>query len=1203
MSVSVFRFPTKIEASIEYSVVSQSAFLGDGAISTPIPCGRYVAESWQLETIAKTETEKNAILNTLLNNAGSKDFSWRLREPYFNENNIQITPDEYGDFVSERWEENRLGENCWSFTLNIEKTDIYKLDECVLRAPDLSEDLPILPLNLYRTSPTQSYETKLIKNQYDNGIIERREYGYNAVRDKWELSANLNEQKKEEIVQFLKDRCGASFGFKPTANSATRSYNCLNWRLTWLGWNYWTITLTLEGNANLFRQSYIKELSQLFDFYDNEDAIRGAIASDLTDLDAMINASPNFINTYTRNTVPFLITADYEVINNFHPNILGRGGYFPSAAFPTEAQAVAMRSAIKAHLVTGNTAFRQMAINYGNALLNRFYPVPIPSNWAEANGIRIPHWLRFKNYRSVNFPLKGAIAVDPLSYGYFDLVINFVNGEGTIPTGSPNFGNLLSNVYRVYPAADRLLWRNVYAQPIGGFWHEIDYWVSWNENGINTRYFSDTESPGGRTPVSTSEPVGKIKLTSSFTGAAKVVYAARTGYVAAPGESLLLEPFPMWRTLRADEALGAIDIFPWAHEGYDLLYQVTNDTKWNTARACTEYTEQIAAIVINPSAWYKKDDSPNAFAYAGSQFIPVPDTRGYTASRVTTGAFKDYLRVDIDNSPEPFPSGEYQNFAVQILAASGMTVTVEAGASTPTELEIVLSLSQDPFDFSLYYVARLGVGANTPTSRTFALNEFLLWDLNITSWHPYIAETPIYDYAGLGGAVLEKSRLETLINEIPRNVWKIRLDRNNGFVGAGFVMLGIRPRFPLRIFMKHSGACDFKATIGGVEYFCPIPSTPDWALITLNATQFEDFNNNKPSTSSTIEDLQIVPSSNTVTETWIWYIGSEPKQIQAPAQTYKAAIATRIKTAHSLYVGDFFATGSPTEDLAYGDSAVVFTANAESDGQGGQFIAAWRGLKATGYQYPAYYVRTQQWRRLRGVLQFLLDAQEARKQKLGFYYTFESAFVTPYWDNIEYSENGELNVWVSKFSDPNYFWVGYSVRPLESVAEAWYRLITGDHPGMAPPDRDELIKKCKTICDRYAFWLSSFYVRRRKYSPPTIFFDTEEPTATYHEPHAASFYLGFSVYALLAGGNKALYWRLLKASYNYIQDSFVSSGVMAGSFAGLQPDFTEGSFTGKEYFGFWHFEILERLCLLKQKKDALPYPKCVYFIKKGSFQL
>jgi phage-related protein len=1201
--MSIFQLKIRVNARVSYEVRSRITSLGDGADSVGVPCGRFVAEVWTIDTIVATEEERDRIDEELRSRIGVTDFQWRLRSPYIDEDGLTITPDEYGDFVCEGWVESRLGESCWQFALTFERSDIYELDECVLRSPDLADDLPLLDLHLYWNQPQQEWRSQLIKNQYDGGVIERREYGYNAVRDSWQLSANLHEARKDAIVQFLKDRCGNHFGFKPTPSSLVRSYACTQWECAWLGGQYWQVSIAMTGNHNPFKESYVKTLSTLFDFYDNEQDIRDAIVATFSDLDSMLAIAPEFINSYTRNTVPFIATADYEVVNNFHPNILGRGGYFPSSAFPTEAQSIAMRDCCKAYLATGDDRWRTMAINFGNSMLSRFYPVAIPSNWTEADGIRIPHWLRFKNYRSVNFPLKGAIAEDPLSYGYFDLVVSFTNGEGLVSSGSPNFGDLLSNVYRVYPAGDRLLWKNVYAVPLGGFSYAIDYWVSWNENGINTRYYSDTESPGGRSPEPTSEPVGKIKLATDYTGSAKVVYASRTGYVAAPGESMYLEPYPMWRSLREGEALGAIDIFPWAHEGYALLYQITGDSKWLTAKNCTEYTEAIAANVINPSAWYKKDDSPNALAYAGSQFIPVPETRGYATSRVTSGGLKDYLRIDIDSSPDPFPSGEYQNYAVQILAVDNMTVTSEVACSVSTELEIVLSLSSNPFDFSRYYVARLAIAPNIPASRTFALNEFLLWDINVTSWHPYIAESPVYDYSGSGGVVLEKVRVESAIAGVPRNVWKIRLDRNSGFVGAGFVMLGIRPRFPLQIYMKHSGPAEFKATIGDKEYFCNIPSAADWGLVTIASNQFKDEDNRSPSTSSAIADLQIVPTSSSVTETWIWYIGQPPKTIDPPAQTYKAAIVTRVKTAHTLYVGDFYATGSPTEDLAYGDSAVVFTANAETDGQGGQFIAAWRGLKASGYQYPAYYVRTAQWRRLRGVLQFLLDAQEARKQKLGYYSSFESAFVTPYWDNIEYSETGELNVWVAKFSDPNYFWVGYSVRPLESVAEAWYRLVSGEHPGAAPSDRTELIKECKLICDRYAFWLSSFYVRRRKYSPPTIFYETEEPSATYHEPHAAGFYLRFATWGNLAGGNAALYLRLAKASYNYLQDSFVGLGTMAGTWSGLQPNFTEGSFTGKEYFGFWNFENINALSLLKSKKDALRYPKCVYFIKTGSFQL
>ncbi|NEP62324.1 MAG: hypothetical protein F6K31_36235, partial [Symploca sp. SIO2G7] len=611
------------------------------------------------------------------------------------------------------------------------------------------------------------------------------------------------------------------------------------------------------------------------------------------------------------------------------------------------------------------------------------------------------------------------------------------------------------------------------------------------------------------------------------------------------------------------------------------------------------------ATVINPSSWYKKEDSPNPFSYPGSQVIAVPSDRIYTASRVTGGDKLNWLQVDVATHTDPYPSAELQNFAVAVYMARESTVYVEAACSEPTELEVVLSLSKDPFDFSLYYVARLAVpGLGIPIGRTFTPAEFLLWDTANTSWHPHIADNAVYTYQGDGGSATT-SIVTEIINGIPRQVSRIDLygfTMFGGYAGSGLVLIGAVPKFPLRIYVKHEGTdgtARIAVTVDGTKYYY-ILEKADWQELVLPAVVFRNvFGDDSTPANDIITGIEIIAAFGSTT-TWIWWTSAAPNELPAPVQTYKAALVSRITGTHTFWSGDFTAINSPSEQLKYSPGVVPFTANTVGDGQGGQVIDAWRGIPMSGYQYPAYYVKRGYWDRLDQVLNFLLDAQEAYREQNenNTNGPFAPAFAWGYWDAGEYSPNG-IDQWTWVAVDPNSSWEGYYCRPWESVCHAWYLLSSGQYPGLAPTNLADLVTKAGKASMQFAYWLSRFYVNRRNFQPPTDFKQTIDPEVNYHTPHFAAFALRAALYCNLAGGDPATTLRLIKASYDYLRCEYIDSGLMAGSFFKSQPTFTHNGLSYKEGFGFWMSEISQSIAELKIHKDALRYPKCVYFIKKA----
>ena len=73
-------------------------------------------------------------------------------------------------------------------------------------------------------------------------------------------------------------------------------------------------------------------------------------------------------------------------------------------------------------------------------------------------------------------------------------------------------------------------------------------------------------------------------------------------------------------------------------------------------------------------------------------------------------------------------------------------------------------------------------------------------------------------------------------------------------------------------------------------------------------------------------------------------------------------------------------------------------------------------------------------------------------------------------------------------------------------------------------------------------------------------------------------------------GDPVVTFRVLKICYDYVESQYVDSGTMLGSFSAGQPVYTEDSVNYREYFVFWHAEIIEFLALLKRHIQDVTFP-------------
>jgi phage-related protein len=1192
-----FQFNPEYGVSVNYSIFSNNKELGDCFEILGIPTGKIIEESWNL---SGTVTDLSSV-DIIQNYQGINPLEWRLRKPKpvgETTYNWELGIDNLGEYIADKWNINQIASGLWKVQFTFSKWNHWYIDECSIKDIDLLEDYPNFPFEITYNS-NRSFNIKTLTTRKNGGIETRTRYGYNSSVDTWSLSKTVSESERQLTNNFMRDLASRPFRFR------NNIYTCMAWSNTYIAPYFWQIDLSFKRSYQPFRKSALKQAAEDYDITKTKEETLAKLQESVNDtnLDLHLNGAISWLLRWQKADYPYILNAQYVLRNSFH-KVLGRGGYFPSSGAPTEAQAVITRACAYAFQVTGDVRYKNLAIACGNALLNYFYPLKIESNWTPDKGIRVPHWL----ITTESFVTKGKVSSDPLNYGFFDLILNFNNGITTIPNGSPNFGELLSDVYRVYPETDQLLWQNVYAEPLGGFWWDIEYWTS-NIllEGVIVRYYPESSQPGGKAPTQTNENPGIIKLKTNYTGTAKVVYAAYVGAVVPANTGF--EAYPMWRLLRPIEALGAIDVFPWASDAYESMTQIepTNPI-WAVAYNCNKYTEAISAEVINLTHWYKKDDVLNPFAYPGSQIVIVPkNDRIVNNSRVISGDKKDFLQVVIPTSTAQYPSIEFSNYAVTATLDDDTTVYVEVACSITTELELIISLKPNPFDFSQYYKRYLPVVANVTTIANFNKNEFILWDEAQTVWHTRIADNPIYTYKGDDGvANIVKEYPE--INGIRNEVFKITLSANGNFAGAGLVtkgiapdLLGRLPTLPFTMEYKVQGTAIIKLTIAGKEYRKTIQTT-DWVKSSFQSNEFKDFDNKTPS-GNIITNFEFV-ASPTASQVWIFWVGQEPYRLLGTLKSYKAVIVSRLKVAHTLWIGDFKPIGSPSDILPYNPGVVPFTVNVFDDGSGTrQTVEGWRGAPATGYQYPGWYVKMGYWDRLRQVLQFLEDAQEAYRQqnKNKTYGVFAPTYVWGYWDSLQL-EKGQYDFFSFQGVDPNTNWEGYQIRPAESVAHAWYRMAIGEFPTNIPlpTDFEKLKAQAKKISMGFINWLSSYYLRNKKFQPPTDFYAEIDPVSNYRTIHFAAIALRMFIYANIAdisGRNSSVTLRGIKASYDFLKCNFVTSGLMEGSFSRGQPIFNFNSMQLFEYFGFWHLEAVESIALLKTNVNNLRISDCCTYIK------
>lgn len=180
--------------------------------------------------------------------------------------------------------------------------------------------------------------------------------------------------------------------------------------------------------------------------------------------------------------------------------------------------------------------------------------------------------------------------------------------------------------------------------------------------------------------------------------------------------------------------------------------------------------------------------------------------------------------------------------------------------------------------------------------------------------------------------------------------------------------------------------------------------------------------------------------------------------------------------------------------------------------------------------------------------------------------------------------NPTPHTWVYVNDDPNTRWVGYQTRIVESLAELL--LLAKDSPGFAT---------CRSMALSMAeAWLTRLNVLWpnlngklvggvRIYGMPTDYPDPRisAPLTLYEEPHAAAHILRACLTLKKAGfGNTALHNALISRCWNYMEMLWRTEGEMRFTWS---PDPAK-----KQWYGFWHGDIITALSLMMENPSLLP---------------
>ena len=926
----------------------------------------------------------------------------------------------------------------------------------------------------------------------------------------------------------------------------------------------------------------------------------GAIASNgaVSIALSILEGHHQFITANTGNTTDaevqhYVVNNEGILSNNRHFISKTRMQYQPNGDATTEGQSLLVIGYCYAYFATKDPKYLAAAEKYWQAYVDYFYagdPIPdTPQRW-------IANWIvNGKEPVLANSPVN---ATEPIKSGYKSVMVNFTNGLGQVPQGTPTWGEYLDMA--TFAFVGMLGWEAVNATVYGqnadlsinrsvpGTVYPVDWIIAWTGDKID----SNGNVIGSGFPVGDR---GKVKLkNTSVTGSYKFNYATRQpvengGYLIGRNQVQHNRPLHVPLLGNKLQRSNASDAEEWFLDACYLLWKITGTQKYKKAFDCVLFTlKEFADLegLTGATKYFEKNTSTaEIFISSISYDYFYPSAAVITKSRNGAG----YIQVSSDRSSQYYL--EHIDKDVTLTSTSNLSLDI-GGVGNPVGsvfAKVVLGVKiSGVLNEYVAYLPPLTTLA--PTVKTLSPSLFL--KSKDAGGNPYLI--PDSSYIGVYGATTITISSQTgLLNGDTGVVVDAFFPDDSGGVYVDFSdMVGGGSAINTIIY-KSDGEIDIRIIdSNGWYWYWILPSTSGtWQSFTFNPANlilsgYQPINSGNPTPSSavytTVANLTIILENSTDTNiSFSYYAINTPAPKLAAAGTVVSEFTLKLQAdvAFSVQVGDCYFTNPQGGVLPRYTPGMIPFSNVYDETSGK--VDSTNGIPYPGYQYPfiwsvdydTYGSYAQ------NMIDMLYDAQQYYNTQIGQLGPVAAAYV---WDAPGASSFGTPDTFTMYHWGSDTAWSGYQPRAFQSACRALEELTLR---GKTIPT------KLTTYVNNWINWLYNF-VSTHGVSP-TDFPPTTAPAPVANDftGHMTGLWLAGACHAYLAGHTNANLIPLMDFCFKELVQNYVSLGIPNHPMNGGWSPSVSTTNDNSMYFGFWTGEIMRGISLYiicKTKNPAVP---------------
>lgn len=920
----------------------------------------------------------------------------------------------------------------------------------------------------------------------------------------------------------------------------------------------------------------------------------GAVAIALS----ILEGHHHFILANTGNTVDpevqhYVINNEGILANNRHFISKTRMQYQPNGDATTEGQSLLVIGYCYAYLATKDDKYLQAAKKYWQAYVDYFYagdPIPsTPQRW-------IANWIiNGKEPVLANSPVN---PTEPTKSGYKSVLVNFTNGLGQVPAGSPTWGQYLD--VATFAFVGMLGWEAINAtvygengdgtinRDISGTVYPVDWIIAWSGEKID----SNGNVIGTGFP---SQDFGKVKLkNTSVTGSYKFNYATRQpvengGYLIARNQ--VQHNRPLHVPLLGDkyQRSNASDAEQWFLDASYLLWKATGEQKYKNATDSILFTlkefADLDALKGMTKYFEKTTGTSVIFTSSVSYDYVYPSETVVTSSRDVSG----YIQIATDIAALYFL--EHINKDVTLTATSMLSLDIGAIGNTSGPVTIKLSLAVKISNVLHEYIAYLTpLTALAPTVKSIDPKLFI--KVLDGSQNQYVI--PDSSYVGTyGGATYSLSSQTDLLNGDTGVVVDIFFPNDSGGAYVDFTYLPSGNTALNQIIFKSNGLTNIRITdADGWNWYWLLPNTSGlWQTFTFNPanlllSSYQQINSGQPSPASavytTVTNLTILLENSTDTNISFSYYAINtvaPKLTTTGAVISEFTLKLKCEQPFTAKVGDCYFTNVAGAAMPRYTPGLMPFSNVYDAANGS--VDSTNGIPYPGYQYPFIWCvdYDNYTTYLNNMIDFMYDAQQAYNTQIGQLGPVASAYV---WDAPGAASFGTIDTFTMYHWGSDVAWSGYQPRAFQGGCRALEELKLR---GKTIP------AKLTTYVNNWINWLYTFVttygVCPTDY-PPT---SAPLPVANDFTGHMTGLYLAGACQAYLAGHVNANLIPLMDFCFKELRQNYINLGIANHPMNGGWSPSVSTTNDNSMYFGFWTGEILRGISLYiicKTKNPTTP---------------